>query len=128
MNERKIADYLHFYIAGRPKYSIVGSVGGFLCVQTYPHVLYYAGLPEKKLQLHLRPLYTMTVVELRDIFDASYAGDFATETIKKISDSLFELHKLISQKGDFDTISKLCAARFDIFNLINDGLAVDTTK
>ena len=73
----------------------------------------------------LRPLSDMTIEEARGLFDVGLAPDFAASIIKEISASLHGLYNRIALMGDFDTIPKLLKMGFDLFGLIEAGLAID---
>lgn len=81
----------------------------------------------REIKLLLRPLSSMTVKEICTIFNEAFAPSFATDNIKAVSGSLFGLHKFISEYGDFDSIQKLLKLGFDLFGLIDAGLAIDST-
>jgi hypothetical protein len=76
----------------------------------------------------LRSLDDMTEEELCKLFNQKFASPFAKEIIYHMSKSLYGLHKAISQYGDFDTIPKLLKERFDLFNLIPDGIAINAKE
>lgn len=141
--EKKIEDYLHLYLGCKVQYVFTtrtnhqetrigildgiksnGAVSlGIVVSQTHwdEYRLY-------KLKPLLRPLSSMTVKEICTIFNEAFAPSFATDNIKAVSGSLFGLHKLISEYGDFDSIQKLLKLGFDLFGLIDAGLAIDSTN
>jgi hypothetical protein len=70
----------------------------------------------------------MTYEEVRELFEQSFSDSLCKEKIHQMSKSLYGLHTVISQYGDFNTIPKLLSKGFDLFGLIDSGLAIDKTK
>ena len=134
---KELKDYLHLY----PGCTVSTPYGECKLLYFKPHVderQYNPVVVDRgdnvfafkldEVMLHLRPLSDMKVDEFHEIFEAGFADSFCKNKIANISDSLWILHKTIGEIGDFDTVPKLLAKGFDLFNLIPEGLAIDKTK
>jgi hypothetical protein len=92
-----------------------------------PGMLSFVADNIKDFDLELRRLSSMTHDEFIKIFKDNYAEAYTKVAIESIAGSLYGLHLCISKIGDFETIPTLLAMGFDLFNWINDGLAIDET-
>lgn len=74
----------------------------------------------------LRPLTSMTQDEFNGLFNGGYGiGD--QEWIDEMASGLYELHKMISKYGDFESIQNLLSMGFDIFFWIGNNKVLDSS-
>lgn len=125
---KDIKDYLHLYKG------VCVEVHGKSCELSEVHKDSYTYLGENGWTISdfrdtipkpiLRPLSDMTEEELCEMFNEKFSPEFARAILKDISKSLYELYKFIGEYGEFDTLPKLLKAGFDLFGLIESGLAI----
>ena len=82
--------------------------------------------PEEKLtKLILRPLSDMTHEEFNEIFGSNFGDKYSLAKIDQISESLNGLFFYLSQYANHNTIPQLLSMGFDLFGLIEGGIALD---
>lgn len=154
-NEKKLQDFLHLYLSGNAQVEYDGRIGNIF---TYYHPagkfntdqvwicsLEEDGNPEMscsapvdKVKLLLRPLSSMTEEEITELFllKGMTKPDKVTRT--EIKDRFLQIEYIHSgvYGSDYqhiitmypDQFAYLLSKSFDLFGLIDAGLAIDSTK
>lgn len=121
--EKKIENYLHLYLWCECEWQHHADTGRGIIeesdISNLKKIVYIKPI--------LRPLSNMTVEEICTIFNETFVPSFATDNIKALSGSLFGLHNFLSKYGNFDSIPELLKLGFDLFGLIDAGIAIDST-
>lgn len=126
---RDIKDYFYFYLGADPDIIIQFTQGEKVTNMSLGNIEGLETLPnaEYEIKLFLRPLVSMTVEELREFGGGStFAEHYAEEIISSFK-TVFSFHSFISKYGDNDSINWLLKRGFDIFQLIEENLAIPKT-
>lgn len=76
----------------------------------------------------LRPLSNMSHLEFEEIFESKFSDNYYKSVVRMMAKSQFELFQKLSTHGGSHAFIKLCEAGFDIFGLIEAGLAIKEIK
>lgn len=144
----EIKDYLHLYIGceikltgrntGNYKNEIVKLIGvshtynkteAILSGGSWEKYMMYSAFYSEDITLILRHLSDMTESELKELVNQpDFTDHYCKKKLMEISTSIYGLYNFISFYGSHNSIRWLLSKGFDLFQLIDSGLAIDKTK
>jgi hypothetical protein len=134
----KLQDYLHLYIGCEGIAETIAKFKTRLVISNHTNDMRDGVDLEDAIQYNfkpiLRPLSDMTEEEFREIFNPIQPKDVADEDFKDAMQNLIENgidafdFDGMSAQTVFELTRKLLSKHFDLFGLIEAGLAIDKTK
>lgn len=142
MNEKNIKDVIHLYLGCEVEYGYEGRTRIGKLVgndERYGWQIFDPGRPFAPyhhvrvglLKLLLRPLSSMTEEELKEWIgpaSVNFTEHYCKKKLREISSSIYGLFNYIGFYGNYNSIPWLLSKGFDLFGLLDAGLAVDATK